>query len=77
MFSCLLQTLANCREKVCKELDIPVEECELSMGMSGDFELAVSHHMNLVFAIDIRSAGAHRPGNSHNYLFCRSFDRRI
>jgi len=28
---------------VCKELDIPVEECELSMGMSGDFELAVSH----------------------------------
>jgi uncharacterized pyridoxal phosphate-containing UPF0001 family protein len=40
----LLQSLANCREKVCKELDIPVEECELSMGMSGDFELAVSCH---------------------------------
>lgn len=27
---------------MCKELEIPVEECELSMGMSGDFELAVS-----------------------------------
>ena len=40
----LLQTLANCRERVCKELDISVEECELSMGMSGDFELAVSYH---------------------------------
>lgn len=39
---CLTQTLASCREQVCKELDIPVEECELSMGMSGDFELAVS-----------------------------------
>lgn len=40
--ACFLQTLASCREVVCKELDIPVEECELSMGMSGDFELAVS-----------------------------------
>ncbi|KAG0566004.1 hypothetical protein KC19_7G030800 [Ceratodon purpureus] len=35
------KTLANCRERVCKELDISVEECELSMGMSGDFELAI------------------------------------
>lgn len=35
------KTLVNCREKVCKELEIPVEECELSMGMSGDFELAI------------------------------------
>jgi len=35
------KTLASCREQVCKELDIPVEECELSMGMSGDFELAI------------------------------------
>jgi hypothetical protein len=36
-----MQTLANCRKEVCKELDIPEHECELSMGMSGDFELAV------------------------------------
>jgi uncharacterized pyridoxal phosphate-containing UPF0001 family protein len=35
-----MQTLANCQE-VCKELDIPEHECELSMGMSGDFELAI------------------------------------
>jgi pyridoxal phosphate enzyme (YggS family) len=35
------QTLANCRKEVCKELDIPEHECELSMGMSGDFELAI------------------------------------
>jgi len=35
------KTLSSCREKVCKELDIPEEECELSMGMSGDFELAI------------------------------------
>lgn len=35
------QTLANCRSEVCKALGIPEEQCELSMGMSSDFELAV------------------------------------
>ena len=35
------QTLANCRKEVCKELGIPEEQCELSMGMSADFEQAV------------------------------------
>jgi len=35
------QTLASCREKVCRELDIPEHECELSMGMSSDFENAI------------------------------------
>ena len=35
------QTLANCRSEVCKALGIPEEQCELSMGMSGDFEQAV------------------------------------
>ncbi|KAG0558544.1 hypothetical protein M758_10G033600 [Ceratodon purpureus] len=35
------KALTSCREVVCKGLDIPVEECELSMGMSGDFELAI------------------------------------
>ncbi|CAK9193769.1 unnamed protein product [Sphagnum troendelagicum] len=35
------RTLANCQKEVCKELDIPEHECELSMGMSGDFELAI------------------------------------
>ncbi|EPS74352.1 hypothetical protein M569_00404, partial [Genlisea aurea] len=33
--------LAECRTEVCRELEIPEEQCELSMGMSGDFELAV------------------------------------
>ncbi|KAK8592252.1 hypothetical protein V6N13_062838 [Hibiscus sabdariffa] len=33
------KTLANCRSEVCKALGIPEEQCELSMGMSGDFEL--------------------------------------
>lgn len=36
-----LKTLANCRSEVCKALEIPEEQCELSMGMSGDFELAI------------------------------------
>ncbi|XP_030469711.1 uncharacterized protein LOC115688109 [Syzygium oleosum] len=35
------KTLANCRSEVCKALEIPEEKCELSMGMSGDFEQAV------------------------------------
>ncbi|KAL8045975.1 hypothetical protein ABFX02_08G149300 [Erythranthe guttata] len=35
------KTLANCRTEVCKALGIAEDQCELSMGMSGDFELAV------------------------------------
>ena len=31
----------NCKLEVCKALDIPAEQFELSMGMSGDFEQAV------------------------------------
>ncbi|KAF7121130.1 hypothetical protein RHSIM_Rhsim13G0151100 [Rhododendron simsii] len=34
-------TLASCRSEVCEALGIAEEQCELSMGMSGDFELAV------------------------------------
>lgn len=35
------QTLANCKSEVCNALGMGEEKCELSMGMSGDFELAV------------------------------------
>ncbi|PON52131.1 Proline synthase co-transcribed protein [Parasponia andersonii] len=35
------KTLANCRSEVCKALGITEEQCELSIGMSGDFELAI------------------------------------
>ncbi|BBM98313.1 PLP dependent protein [Marchantia polymorpha subsp. ruderalis] len=35
------KTLASCRDQICKELQISPEQCELSMGMSGDFELAI------------------------------------
>lgn len=35
------KTLANCRSEVCKALGIPEEQCELSMGMSNDFEQAI------------------------------------
>ncbi|KAK9155623.1 hypothetical protein Sjap_003103 [Stephania japonica] len=34
-------TLADCRTEVCKALDIAEDQCELSMGMSGDFEQAI------------------------------------
>lgn len=42
IFSFWFQTLAKCRSEVCKELGMAEEKCDLSMGMSGDFELAVS-----------------------------------
>ncbi|XP_002965019.2 pyridoxal phosphate homeostasis protein [Selaginella moellendorffii] len=35
------KALLNCREDVCKALEIPQSSCELSMGMSGDFEQAI------------------------------------
>lgn len=44
--------LAKCRSEVCKELGIPEEQCDLSMGMSGDFELAVSFvHSTLLIQV--------------------------
>lgn len=36
------QKLLKCRAEVCRALEMAEEHCELSMGMSGDFELAVS-----------------------------------
>ncbi|KAF9608822.1 hypothetical protein IFM89_011860, partial [Coptis chinensis] len=35
------KTLSNCRAEVCKALGMTEEQCELSMGMSGDFEKAI------------------------------------
>ncbi|XP_021288053.1 proline synthase co-transcribed bacterial homolog protein isoform X2 [Herrania umbratica] len=35
------RTLSNCRVEVCKALGMAEDECELSMGMSGDFEQAI------------------------------------
>ncbi|KAG0489347.1 hypothetical protein HPP92_007896 [Vanilla planifolia] len=35
------QTLCCCKDEVCKALGIPEDYCELSMGMSGDFEQAI------------------------------------
>lgn len=35
------QTLLNCRAEVCEALGISESQCELSMGMSGDFEQAI------------------------------------
>ncbi|KAL0910253.1 hypothetical protein M5K25_021216 [Dendrobium thyrsiflorum] len=34
-------TLRKCRNEVCESLGIPEEQCELSMGMSADFEQAI------------------------------------
>lgn len=44
------QTLSNCRTEVCKALEMDEEQCELSMGMSGDFELAVWNSVLKLFS---------------------------
>ncbi|XP_074577063.1 uncharacterized protein LOC141833499 [Curcuma longa] len=36
------KALTNCRADVCNTLGIPEDQCELSMGMSGDFEQAIA-----------------------------------
>lgn len=41
IFVVMEQTLLNCRAEVCKALGMAEDQCELSMGMSGDFEKAV------------------------------------
>lgn len=38
-----MQTLTEVRSEVAKKLGLQEEDLELSMGMSGDFEQAVSH----------------------------------
>ncbi|KAI1285940.1 hypothetical protein HDE_11334 [Halotydeus destructor] len=35
------QTLIQCRQEVCKELNLDISSVDLSMGMSGDFEHAI------------------------------------
>lgn len=47
------QALSNCRTEVCKALEMDEEQCELSMGMSGDFELAVWNSLLMLFNINI------------------------
>ena len=36
------QTLVDCRKDICEKLSLSLENVELSMGMSSDFEEAVS-----------------------------------
>lgn len=39
---CGVQCLAACREEICNALGLSPSDVELSMGMSGDYEQAVS-----------------------------------
>lgn len=41
-------TLAKCRKEVCESLNLDINEVKLSMGMSTDFEHAVSFFFNLL-----------------------------
>ncbi|KAK9706385.1 hypothetical protein RND81_07G120800 [Saponaria officinalis] len=42
------KTLARCRSEVCSALEIDEEQCELSMGMSSDFEQAIEMGSTIV-----------------------------
>ena len=56
---CGLQCLKEVRDKVCKALEIDTCQLELSMGMSDDFEHAVSlnnNHDTMVHMTKIKSA---------------------
>ena len=46
-----MQSLLICRQKVCKHLNLNVEDVELSMGMSHDFE----HAVRLGFSLNARA----------------------
>ncbi|RWV90217.1 hypothetical protein BHE74_00050219 [Ensete ventricosum] len=48
------QTLSNCRTEVCKELGIPEVQCELSIGMSADFEQAVSKSSSMTVCVSLQ-----------------------
>jgi len=39
------QVLLSLRQEVCEKLNLPIEKVELSMGMSTDFQHAVSHFL--------------------------------
>ena len=47
----VLQCLAKCREEVCQALSLQQEDVELSMGMSGDFEEAVSQTRSFLYEV--------------------------
>lgn len=48
LFCGCMQCLEACREELCKELGLTTEDVELSMGMSGDFEQAVSSSLTSI-----------------------------
>ena len=50
-----VQCLSDCRETISKDLGLELEEIELSMGMSGDFEQAVSWSLRVTLAQDLPS----------------------
>jgi uncharacterized pyridoxal phosphate-containing UPF0001 family protein len=45
------QCLVACRTKLCSELEIPMEKVELSMGMSHDYERAVTSLNDTLFML--------------------------
>ena len=49
----MLQTLSNCKVEVCKAIGMALDQCQLSMGMSGDFEQAVSYTLWDLFLINL------------------------
>ena len=56
------QCLIECRENVCEKLGISLEDVELSMGMSNDFEKAVS----ALFEVCVQSVYCHCKTHSAN-----------
>ena len=69
----MLQCLARCREEVCEALKVKQEDVELSMGMSGDFEEAVSRSSSHACHVAVLTLGGVKPNRSERG---RSYQRR-
>lgn len=69
--------LLSRRQELCDSLKLPLEEVELSMGMSTDFEHAVSTRitflMNFLVQTYVNAVFSYRKWRKNTFLFCIFF----
>lgn len=70
MVVCVLQMLLSRRQELCDSLKLPLEEVELSMGMSTDFEHAVSARITFLmnFSSGLRECSVQLSKMEEKYL---------
>lgn len=63
-----LQVLLSLRQEVCEKLNLPLDKVELSMGMSTDFQHAVSVSLSLPWGNRPACTPNSSPGHPHRPL---------